>query len=479
MTLTVFNKAWQRRRGISVAFWLAYVILGFILLWAHDFISDSGVVLTGAWQISQGKWLYHDFVEFYPPGTFYVLGFFFKLFGAQYVVARSVSLGLILLSGYGLWLATRVFLPGWRQYVAPFFLLLLFAYYPIINHNPWSVAVAVLAWLVLERAHQQNHWARYIAAGMATGAVVWMLHPKGLMVFGAGLVVIGWHHRRALAGYIAGFLLALLPAFFFWSAQTLWLMLFALPFRYNRLPLTLDNHVFFLLILFLVFALGWQLRRQQAPAVALRWWWFNLALIGSTAIRPDLYHIILNSSAIAPLVLWLAPSRFIWRGWSTLRDAVPVAVAASYLLTAALMLIPNIQTMLPVSGQAFSQWLRLEDSGIQKIVAEVQARVPADAPIYAGPFLPQMYFEAQRRNSTRFDQLITTLLPPEFFTEARRELEADPPAVVLLNYAMVEKYHHSQNNPVDAFINERYQVLQQFGGLLLLVPRDANIVSKL
>ena len=478
MTLATLNKVWWTPRSISVVFWLAYLVAGFLLLWGRDFSADSGIALTGAWQISQGERLYRDFVQFHAPGTFYVLGFFFKLFGARYVVARSVSLGLILLSGYGLWLGTRGFLPGWRRYVAPFLLLLLFAYYPIINHNPWGVAVAVWAWLVLEWAHRQNRLARYVAAGVAAGAIVWMMHPKGLMVFGAGAVVLGLRHRRTLAGYAAGFLLALLPALFFWPAPTLWSMLFVLPFRYNRLPLTLTNYAPFLLVLLIVLSLGWQLRRRHAPPVVSRWWWFNLALVGSTAIRPDVYHVVLNSAALAPLVLWLLPSRFFWRGWATLGDILPVALPSIYLLTAVLMLIPHLQTSLPGwSGQTFSQWLRLEDPGIQKIVAEVQALVPASAPIYAGPFLPNLYFETRRHNPTRFDQLITTLSPPEFFAEARRALEADPPALVLLNYYNVEKYRHSQNNPVDAFINERYQVWQRFGGLTLLVPRGDGDVA--
>ncbi|MDD5109854.1 MAG: glycosyltransferase family 39 protein [Patescibacteria group bacterium] len=465
----------QGPRFRAAVFWLAYAVVGFIIFWQHDVSSDSGVVLTGAWQISEGQVLYRDFVQFYPPGTFYLLAAFFKLFGVSYAVARGVGVGLILFSGFGLWIAVRNFLPRWRSYVAPVFFLVAFAFYPSINHNPWSLCVAVWAWVVLQWALRRKRTVGYLFAGVLCGAVVWMLHTKGLAVFSAGVVVLWQVYRqswRSVAWYAAGFILALIPALIFWPASTLWQDLFVLPFRYNRLPLVGTNYVFFFLALGLVMLVGWLLWRKQAGPAVMAWWWLSLALMASSIIRPDSYHIILNSFPIMPLVLWLSYPGKLGSGWKPIPfDLILWSLPAVYLATVAAVLLWSFPSYLPWwSGRSFSQWLRLENPELRQLVSLVQARVPANAPIYAGPFLPNAYFEMQRRNATSFDQLITTLHPPEFFTAARRQLEANPPALAILNYQPVEKYGHRQDNPVDEYIQAHYREFERRGPIIFMEP---------
>jgi len=50
---------------------------------------DEGIILQGASRILAGQIPYRDFFSFYTPGSFYLVGALFRLFGNSFVVARS------------------------------------------------------------------------------------------------------------------------------------------------------------------------------------------------------------------------------------------------------------------------------------------------------------------------------------------------------------------------------------------------------
>src|SRR6266536_3575501 len=50
---------------------------------------DEGIILMGAERVLHGQVPYRDFFSFYTPGSFYLLAFWFKLFGDSFLAARA------------------------------------------------------------------------------------------------------------------------------------------------------------------------------------------------------------------------------------------------------------------------------------------------------------------------------------------------------------------------------------------------------
>ena len=74
--------------------------------------------------------------------------------------------------------------------------------------------------------------------------------------------------------------------------------------------------------------------------------------------------------------------------------------------------------------------------------------------IYAGPFLPGMYFETRKLNPVPYHILLSVFQTEEQFIEARRILAEHSPACAVLNYRLTEKWDHNLDNPVDRYIRD-------------------------
>lgn len=472
MALTISNIMKWTPRISTAAFWLTYILVGLLLNWQHSLSSDEGITLTAAWNVSRGLVPYRDFFDFYTPGSFYVLGAAFTVFGAQYIVARITAIILLLSGGYGLWLGTRTWLPRWLQPAVPFLWLILFAYYPLINHNTFSLMASVWAWVALQTAERRGNGRAYMIAGVAAGITVWMLQTKGAAVIAAAMVVTLLYYRvqlRRFGWYILGVLVSLLPMLA-WPLSLLWSSLVIFPLQHYQTVSEFD-YSFIIVVLGIHVLLGLGLWVRNASRTVWSLWWLSVFLVASSWSLPDLHHVVINTWAAIPLVLWLLSSREIrsprWRaaGW------ISAVLPSAYVVALAGVLVATAPSLLPWrQGKTFSQWLRMADPGNDALVSLIQRRVTKEQTIYAGPFIPNLYFETQRKNATRFSHLITTLHPPKLFDEARRELEAHPPALVVLNYQLVEKYGYSIDNPVDEYIWENYHPVEENGDLLILAP---------
>ena len=91
-----------------------------------------------------------------------------------------------------------------------------------------------------------------------------------------------------------------------------------------------------------------------------------------------------------------------------------------------------------------------------------------DSPyLYAGPFLPGLYFETRKLNPTPYPFLITNQHTFEQFNNARNVLITHTPSCAVLNYGIVQKFNYNYNNPVDNFILENYTLVMQEGNNLI------------
>ena len=82
----------------------------------HQLDSDEGVILNGAWNILNGRTLYTDFFEIVAPGSFYLIFAAWKLFGADFWIAKSIAIvaiaGAAAAVGVALW-AIRLLFVFW------------------------------------------------------------------------------------------------------------------------------------------------------------------------------------------------------------------------------------------------------------------------------------------------------------------------------------------------------------------------------
>ncbi len=88
---------------IKIVWWLCLLLITILFHSKHILDSDEGVILDGAWNLLNGKKLYIDFFEFITPGSFYIVLWAWKIFGASYWVAKFLSILIIFFSAVGLY----------------------------------------------------------------------------------------------------------------------------------------------------------------------------------------------------------------------------------------------------------------------------------------------------------------------------------------------------------------------------------------
>ena len=88
------------------------------------------------------------------------------------------------------------------------------------------------------------------------------------------------------------------------------------------------------------------------------------------------------------------------------------------------------------------------------------------SPLYAGPFLPGLYFETRRLSPTAFSVLMTNLNTPAQFSLAVTQLAEKKPQCAVLNYQMVQK-KYTTNNPVDSYIFSSYHLIYKNKSVLV------------
>jgi hypothetical protein len=99
--------------------------------------------------------------------------------------------------------------------------------------------------------------------------------------------------------------------------------------------------------------------------------------------------------------------------------------------------------------------------------------------VYAGPFLPGMYYETGKLNPTKFTVLLTGYNTDQQFSAAYDELNAARPECVIANYAMVGKFNYSKDNPVDKFILDNYKLAYSSGDMqLYMLDRNPQSQQK-
>jgi hypothetical protein len=419
--------------------------------------SDEGYTLNAAWQLWTGMRMYDDFRLFVGPGSGYAVYAIWRLVGSpSFLAARLLSVALSfwgttgfylvlrrlgtrggsLALGVGLWLST-----SWL--------------YVLLNHNPFSSFAAIWFLLALIRAVQARSAGRdvprdYALAGAAAGAVFLFLPMKGglLVACVAAFLLVTGRPRavRPVLWLAAGFALVIAPMFVAWSPVTLVQQWVLIPLSGNYLGHTGASHVFAVAAVAVVAGMAWAAIKLSDPVLqALTW--VQAAMFLAMAHNMEANHFAINAFPA------MAFAAFVWQKRAARRRAggeIPAAAVIAVGVAALLL------TMLVTPGGA-----RYAEASVLKADLlgkhprpRVNERVARAHAIYAGPFLPSVYYLLRKNNPFFVSE--TVVCNQDCQLRLLAQLKEVKPELAFLNYEMIDHLQYPQTGPVDVYLREHY-----------------------
>ncbi|MDD5109852.1 MAG: hypothetical protein PHI63_01375 [Patescibacteria group bacterium] len=437
-----------------------------VICWYPQPNPDVGQTLTSAWQITQGLVPYRDFFEFRTPGSFYVLAGVFQWFGATYLAAKIFGTLLVLLTAFGLDRLCRLFTgSGWARVAVQIAWMGLLLQFPLISFNTYAHLASIWAGYVAVQAWRKRTPAWFAGLGAAAAGVTWMLQQRGLAFILVGLgMALAVRRWKIFFAFAAGLSIALLP-FLVWPPQLLWAQLVVYPLMqypgaaYRSLGWVMAGAAVLSVLAIVAMHAG----RNRTGFWPL--WWIAAASLATTWSRADWSHLALAFWAVP--VLWFSCAAGFAGGSGRRQEQCRRA----FRWQVALVYVFGIS-----AGSVFvrSQWaslaadpFRLHVPFWEELAVLVQQRTAPDEPIFATPYLPQLYFFSQRPNATRHNWLMSRLDPPEYFSEVIDELESAKPRLVVrqLNDAVVALGFHRDGTVVDIYLDQHYRVAERYAYL--------------
>lgn len=449
-------------------FWLLCAGVLLSLHAKNELDSDEGVVLNGAWHLLNGRIPYTDFFEYIAPGSFYLVFAVWKLFGANFWLAKllgMLAIAAAVVGTYrtGLLISSRqdVSVPGWAHFVGPLVFSVMSGYWPAINHNTFNIALVVWSAYFTTRSILHRSFRDACIGGLLTGAAILFLQHRGLVLAASTSLFFALLYLRNkeaawlnhVGGFLGGVLIPVAVIFVFWPGSLVIENLFRFPAtRYLEVN-QFDPSLFLVTACALLLAV-WLLRNCSSQGA-----WFlvllQAALFLTALQRPDFNHItsvLFPVLALFPLLLAAAStsaSKFFlfWHSGSLLILVLPLTILA--------IVRPS--------------WF--VDESQHLAIQFVRQNCTSSPYIYAGPFAPGLYFETRKLNPTRYGVLLTGLNTDAQFLEARNDVEALRPQCVVTNYAMVAKFNYDKNNALDHYIASNYELAYQVGAIQVLELR--------
>jgi 4-amino-4-deoxy-L-arabinose transferase-like glycosyltransferase len=453
---------------------LPFVAAGILLSMGNYYDSDEGIILNGAWQLVSGKSLYQDFFSFVAPGSYLWVALAFSVLGPSYTAARTASVLLLLCSAAAVY-ELAFSLSGKRP---PAFLSAAIwtigsaAVTTIVNHNPLSSYLAILAVYCLVRALRTTSRVWYAGAGFLLGAVALFLQTKGLALAAAFCVILTYHAiKRTVSPGRAALVLgaaSLLPlaALTLWPPRLLWQVLIEWPAanyltinRVSWLPLVVTGILFGIVGVALSRSTPRRPTQQRADILGVLVC-VQPCLFMSIFSRPDVQHIYWNSfGVIIFVVVLLYESLPRVSAWVTVHPRI-----VFYRAPAAFLLL--ISLTVGILALAVERDFR-------RATAHMHAQE-----IYAHPFLPGLYFELGARNPYPHDSLFERAHSAEAFEKNLDVLRREHPKYLLTNYQTVEKFGYRRQNRLDDYLASAYAERSSVGPITIWERRTEGVARK-
>jgi hypothetical protein len=429
---------------------------------SHLFDSDEGIVLAGAWNLTNGKAIYYDFFEFITPGSFYLVFWFWKLLGVNYWIAKGLAIISLFLSAIGIFKISRLIKKTKLNYLIPFIFIFSSFFWPPISFHTFNLVFLVWSTYFFILALRKKNY-NFIISGLLAGVAILFIQHKGIvLVLGClsflALLFLKDKKAKWLKSALFYLIATIVPVFFLlqWPIKLLINNLIVFPF-FNYSEITKVPYDLLIFCFAVLFWMAIVLRQNKRKEV---WFLFYLqiALLFSTTPSADIIHILLVIFPIYILFQLTAEKN------KTTKIYLKI-IYYSLLLSLALLSIAFFfeRTIL------IPPFTTVQDYGY---IEEIEKNCQESEYIYAGPFRPHIYFEARKINPTPFDWLITNHHTDEQFQIASQYLEKYRPACAVLDYEHVSKYHYDKNNPVDNFLRDNYYYFKTIYKNLDLYKRD-------
>lgn len=441
MKLVIFLN--KNKVNISTFFFL--LALSFISFLFSKTNLDERVILSGAWHLLNGRVLYIDFFEKIAPGSFYLIYWVFKIFGAKYSIAKIVSIIMLATASFTIYKSSQIVTKSKLSLIPAIIFILSLSFLPIINHNFYSIVFIIISvYFFLLYNKTKGNYSIFIA-GLFSGLAIVFLQHKGLIFWGGvGLILlfnlIKLKTKKSfqnLLYFSAGSIIPIIPILIKWPLKTLYSNLFLSPLsgyiEVNKMPYYL---FFAFLIITFYFAIAlW----SKKDIIIKNLLFLQLLLILSCFALPDFYHLALISFPILILSPNLILERPLKINWTI--------IIIIYLLLCSVF----IKSFIDKS-------LFFYTNNLIETLSPIIEQNCSGKYIYSGPFAP-LYLDFKKINATPFSVLLETEFSPVQFDEALESFKTNSPnCAILLYYDNITKHFgHTGNNVLENYIRESYQ----------------------
>jgi hypothetical protein len=418
--------------------------------------------------------MYDDFRQFVAPGSAYSIYLLWKVVGhPSYLAARLLSLVFSFSSTTAVYLVLRR--EGVRGINLAFSVsawLLACPVYALLNHNSFSSFAAT--WFLLlflrvardERRSQARDILDHFLVGAAAGVVFLFHQTKGLfLAVGAAAFAfsIGFKKRDYRPGLAvgAGFIVVVAPLFVIWSPALLVRQWFIIPLTGNYLGHTAASGVIAVTSVAITCGMAWVAmrrgdRRLKALAVT------QAALLACMSHNMEIHHLAINSF---PTIIFVSVMIHEWLK----RKGVKPILSGETMMAIVLALFVLGLVSSP-AGHGFWTFSPLYVDILKlrpRPILFSNRRVSEAHAIYAGPFLPGLYFEFKKKNPYFVSE--TIVCNDECQQRLVAQLSTTKPEVAFFHYDMIRNLSYDQSSPVDLYFRERYVLChgENYGGLIV------------
>jgi 4-amino-4-deoxy-L-arabinose transferase-like glycosyltransferase len=492
---------------------------------------DEGLILYGAELVSEGVLPYRGFFEVFGPGSFYWLGFFFKLFGVQLATARI----LLLFTGVAtalltFWMTRRIHRGPFELVPAVFLLFISIPIWPASSHH-WDSNLFALLSLAMFLLWTDTDNTFYLSmTGIFSGLTYCFLQQKGFLLlvsFIVSLLIINRlkqprlkiisHAVLLIGSYFA--VISLVAIYFYFNdgladlihATILWplnyykqvnvvpygfgLYKFIWQYFHNSLsPLPpgvstslsgvlVFSYVLISILPFLVLFIcllcvnNLSLRSRMFNLDTVPYWIVGFGLWISEAHRPDIYHLVWGSTVLF-ILLYLLLNVLLKNRKTIIAVTFGVIIICSFTLG-----IFNLLKSSTASERTISRRGTFYSFGRDDALAFLHKEVRAGEYVFIYPYGPMYYFLANVKNPTRYNNLIYTYHTKLQFKEAIDALEKKKVRYVLWD-TVVEganltrwfpHYKHPKEESLlmERYITERYRLIDIRNGFRIMERKDA------
>jgi hypothetical protein len=423
----VWSMSIASSRSAPYDLWLVPVVSLLAVVCCYPFVNlvawlgDEGIWLHGADRLLRGYHLYADFFEFHPPLGFWIVEWWFHLFGPSIITARWLAiLTVVLIAAFtylscleasdnalisaGLTLCWVI----WSQQEWP----------PQVNHHWFTTLFSMIsAWAALKHLRRRST-ALVWGAGISAGCATLVTHNRGALIALALLITVPSRLRdwSVVASFIGG--CALVPAvvvfYFLGTGRALDafrdIILFPV-YHYSSIQWVpfgsgaVSPLKYFYQLLFVLLVLFGVLNVRRIGRDRVLWTAVAIAVAGLLGAfpRPDLVHIGFSLPLALPLTAYCGAS-------FARRQPLPVKLLSVTCVIA--LLVPSTRRFYYFADQALRVPLiatprgevALPDATERELVAALQHYTAHTHFFY--PYMPMLPFLMDVRQVSKLDVFV-------------------------------------------------------------------------